>query len=361
MGRDINVMVIHANTLHNSNRDRDCLPKVASLNGSVRSRKSSQSIKRACLNAWSTDASRSVHTSMIGNYALEKLLAGNVPADTAKEVAEKIRDAFTKETEDTKAKKAAAGKTKKDLKGTMTKIQPVERDAVDAIIDKVITKKGVTDADYAGILRSCITPDIGLFGRHMGGKDQVDFKVEGAARFGHAITIHASHPQKDFFTAVDDLSGKSEHLDEAYFASGYYCLTAMIDVDLFIKNTGRSPELLAKDAAQFIGSIFTSSPTGHQTTMNGCYGAPQYAYVESGSGHFYDFGGAYMVSVPPGDNCLALAIERAREYRDNIHYKLSTNTDKGIEYNLNDGANRVTLEDLKGYVADFVLKCAVKK
>ncbi|MFD8690760.1 type I-E CRISPR-associated protein Cas7/Cse4/CasC [Streptomyces sp. NPDC059651] len=82
------------------------------------------------------------------------------------------------------------------------------------------------------------TASISLLGRMLA--ELPDANVDGAAQVAHAFTTHASEPQRDYFTAVDDWLGESEtgsgHLDTAEFAAGVFYRYGTVNVTDLLKN-----------------------------------------------------------------------------------------------------------------------------
>jgi CRISPR system Cascade subunit CasC len=82
------------------------------------------------------------------------------------------------------------------------------------------------------------TASISLLGRMLA--ELPDANVDGAAQVAHAFTTHASEPQRDYFTAVDDWLGEAEtgsgHLDTAEFSSGVFYRYATVNVTDLVKN-----------------------------------------------------------------------------------------------------------------------------
>ncbi|MFF6956155.1 type I-E CRISPR-associated protein Cas7/Cse4/CasC [Streptomyces sp. NPDC008317] len=105
------------------------------------------------------------------------------------------------------------------------------------------------------------TVSISLLGRMLA--ELPGANVDGAAQVAHAFTTHASEPQRDYFTAVDDWLSADEtgsgHLSTAEFSSGVFYRFATVNITDLLKNLDgdhkTAREVLASFAEQFLMSL----------------------------------------------------------------------------------------------------------
>jgi CRISPR system Cascade subunit CasC len=104
------------------------------------------------------------------------------------------------------------------------------------------------------------TATINLLGRMLAGVP--GGHVEGAVHLAPAFTVHASDPQPDFFTAVEDWpepgASGSAHLQTAFFTTGIFYRYAAVNVTELAGNLdhpGTTREMLALFAEEFITSL----------------------------------------------------------------------------------------------------------
>ncbi|MDF3292366.1 type I-E CRISPR-associated protein Cas7/Cse4/CasC [Streptomyces silvisoli] len=105
------------------------------------------------------------------------------------------------------------------------------------------------------------TASISLLGRMLA--ELPGANVDGAAQVAHAFTTHASEPQRDYFTAVDDWLGEAEtgsgHLSTAEFSAGVFYRFATVNVTDLLKNLDgddkQARTVLASFADQFLMSL----------------------------------------------------------------------------------------------------------
>ncbi|WP_406379799.1 type I-E CRISPR-associated protein Cas7/Cse4/CasC [Streptomyces sp. NBC_01618] len=106
------------------------------------------------------------------------------------------------------------------------------------------------------------TASISLLGRMLA--ELPDANVDGAAQVAHAFTTHASEPQRDYFTAVDDWLGEAEtgsgHLDTAEFSSGVFYRYATVNVADLVKNLEGDRKAARTVLASFAEHFLMSLP-----------------------------------------------------------------------------------------------------
>lgn len=125
-------------------------------------------------------------------------------------------------------------------------------------------------ADVATILDTAHSVDISLFGRMLA--DAPDFNVDASCQVAHAIGVHESEPEFDYFTAVDDVVQDAEEESGAGMIGTVEMMSstlyryANINLDGLQKNLGEK-DAAVEAAAQFIKSFITAMPTGKQNSF----------------------------------------------------------------------------------------------
>lgn len=103
---------------------------------------------------------------------------------------------------------------------------------------------------------------INLFGRMLA--ELPDGRVDGAVQVAHAFTTHATEPEVDFFTAVDDVAelatdAGSGHMNAAEFSAGVFYRYASLNLAELLNNLdgnqAQTRELAEAFAAAFIESL----------------------------------------------------------------------------------------------------------
>ncbi|MER8118973.1 type I-E CRISPR-associated protein Cas7/Cse4/CasC [Streptomyces sp. NPDC094031] len=213
-------LVLHAlQTLPPSNVNRDDLgnPKTAVYGGVPRARVSSQSWKRAMREHFTTAglipaqdlAVRTRHGISLLAAALHTLRPG-LGEEEAATIAEKILIAATGASPDTAARRpdTAAPATREILFlgcRQVDRLAHLAADAADDITAYLKTKANVTALKQAVMSKDAV--DIALFGR-MVAADQ-DLSLDAAVQVAHALAVHRTPVETDYFTAVDDFTTNS--------------------------------------------------------------------------------------------------------------------------------------------------------
>ena len=261
----------------NLNRDDLGNPKTARLGGVERLRVSSQSLKRAwrTSEAFQKEFSGSIgtRTRRLGIEVFDALKAKGVAEKKAKDWAEEIAKEY--------------GALKKDVPleiEQLVHVAPEERKTLDDLVSKLAEEqRGPSKEELESLLHDHTAVDIAMFGRMLASKKE--FNGEAAVQVAHAIGVHASAVEDDYFTAVDDLNRNgpaAAHVSEAGFAAAVFYQYVCIDRDLLKKNLGNDEALTEKAIKALVKSALTVGPTGKQNSFASRAYA-HYALVEKGT------------------------------------------------------------------------------
>lgn len=110
--------------------------------------------------------------------------------------------------------------------------------------------------------------DIAMFGRMVA--DAPDFNVDAAVQVAHAIGIHESEPEFDYYTAVDDVVEDREEsgagmIGTMQMTSSTLYRFATVDMTSLAENLGTT-DAAVEAAAAFVTSFISSLPTGKQNS-----------------------------------------------------------------------------------------------
>lgn len=256
------------------NRDDTGAPKNAIFGGVPRQRVSSQSWKRA-----------------IRRYFEENFDATEI-GDRSKRLPEKIarrleaqgleQDAAIERTEQLfKAagiKTAVEKKPKKEEGDEVEVIYPqtgyllfLSAHQIDNAVKAILERDGekFTKREAQAILDQDHSVDIAMFGRMVA--DDAAYNVDAAVQVAHALGIHESAPEFDYFTAVDDLAEEGEET-----GAGMIGTVQMMSSTLYryatVNLEGLAENLDSRDAAkvaavEFVEAFIASMPTGKINTF----------------------------------------------------------------------------------------------
>ncbi len=242
----------------NLNRDDLGRPKTAIMGGVQRLRVSSQSLKRA----WRTSALFAgligVRTKQLGVEVEKALKAKGVSDKNARDWAAQIAAVY-----------GAVKKDKAPEIEQLVHISPAERATLDALVDTLAAEKRAPETpELDALLHEQHAVDIAMFGRMLASKTQ--HNVEAAVQVAHALGVHASVVEDDFFTAVDDLNqddSGAAHLGETGFAAAVFYQYVCIDRSLLKRNLGGDEALTQRAIQALIETALTVPPNGKQNSF----------------------------------------------------------------------------------------------
>lgn len=265
----------------NLNRDDLGAPKTCYFGGVVRSRISSQCIKR------------SIRTS----DAFKKLLGGVRTRQLARLIAKKANaDAYTQKRAEKilsecgfkpkKARKSATEDQDSETDDRTSMLVYTSWQAIEEMAQLLEDFDEKSDEELAmefaeAISRCVAVPDMALSGRMLQPEESatkvwktLDRTVEGALQVAHAISTHEARPEVDYYVAADDISGDvagAGYVDEAMFASACFYKYFSIDWGTLVENLKgygkKHKELAAHTVGAFIQGAALVNPTGKQNSF----------------------------------------------------------------------------------------------
>jgi len=326
----------------NLNRDDLGNPKTARLGGVERLRVSSQSLKRA----WRTSelfqqqlaGTIGTRTKRLGVEAFEALLGAGVTEKQAREWAGQI------------AKVYGAAKKDNPLEiEQLVHIAPEERASLDQLVATLAAeKRGPTDDELDALLHHQTAVDIAMFGRMLASKTQ--FNGEAAVQVAHAIGVHASAIEDDYFTAVDDLNHNdpgAAHIGESGFAAAVFYQYICIDRDLLKRNLGGDEVLTQKALRALTEAALKVGPSGKQNSFASRAFA-HFALAEKGADQPRSLSLAFVKPVT-GTDYASDAVAALQQVRDNMDKVYGACAESGCQFNVLTGEGSVA--DLLDFVA----------
>jgi CRISPR system Cascade subunit CasC len=271
----------------NMNRDDTGTPKSAYYGGVRRARVSSQAWKRATrsrFNKLLPPEELGVRTKKVVEALAERITAHDPSVtDTAAQLAEETLRVATGSSFDLPKRKNRDGEDEAVAESKY--LMFLSRRQLDALAEVAVSasdggdvqslKKSLKDKEQKARTRHAVdtrhSVDIALFGRMVA--DSADLNVEAATQVAHALSVHRSDIESDYYTAVDDRSGESEPgagmIGAVDFNSATLYRYAAVDVDELQRNLGAGlkedepPSTpAAKAVTTFLEAFITSLPTG---------------------------------------------------------------------------------------------------
>lgn len=326
----------------NLNRDDLGNPKTARLGGVERLRVSSQSLKRA----WRTSelfqqalaGTIGTRTKRLGVEAFEALTKSGISEKQAREWASQI------------AKVYGANKKDNPLEiEQLVHIAPEERISLDALVTTLAQeKRGPTEEELNALLHAQTAVDIAMFGRMLAAK--TEFNGDAAVQVAHAIGVHASAIEDDYFTAVDDLNRKdpgAAHIGESGFAAAVFYQYICINRDLLKSNLGNDEVLTEKALLALVQAALTVGPSGKQNSFASRAYA-HYALAEKGNQQPRSLSLAFVKPINGGDYA-SEAVDALERVRDNMDKVYGNCADSRSQFNVLTGEG--SLQALLDFVA----------
>ncbi|MDG4768626.1 type I-E CRISPR-associated protein Cas7/Cse4/CasC [Solwaraspora sp. WMMD406] len=186
---------------------------------------------------------------------------------------------------------------------------------------------------------------INLFGRMLA--ELPGTNVDGAVQVAHAFTTHATDPQVDFFTAVDDLKADADqtgsgHMNSAEFSAGTFYRYASVNLDDLVANLDDRATAIELTAA-FLSAFITAMPQAKKNST-APFTVPDLAYITVRADRPVSLAAAFETPVRASwDSGYADASrQRLADYANRIHRLLgergrifhghATIDDKGLEH-----------------------------
>jgi len=383
--RFLQIHSLHSYSAALLNRDDSGLAKRLPYGGAIRTRISSQCLKRH----WRVDEGIfSIHgiagaeEAVRSRELVTKRLRGPLEGKVDVAILNAVEPAFQIAVY---GKDAAKGKSNRQpllfgepelrfLAGKFADIATTAKDAVaakeaaEAFTSEKSFKETMKAMREAALLPGGLTA--ALFGRMV--TSDTEANIDAPVHVAHAFTTHAEESESDYFSVVDDLSGDdpgADHIGETELTSGLFYGYVVVDVPALVSNlTGhRAKDWLSADramaaevAARLVGLIATVSP-GAKLGSTAPYGYATTLLVEVGDRQPRSLAEAFRTPVKPivaaaeGEMKKRL-IDFDTAYRTGeLRRFLSLRNDDST---LPPGATRGSLPEIMQWVRDTILEAA---
>lgn len=300
----IDIHVIQNHSPANLNRDDLGAPKTCYFGGVLRSRISSQCIKR------------SIRTS----ESFKKLCGGIRTRQLAKLIARNIGDNAELKRRAAAILKECGINPKDEDKSDM--LVYTTKEAIARMAALLRNDEGKTDEQLAQefgalISKEIAVPDMALSGRMLETGVLQDTTVEAALQVAHAISTHEARPEVDYYVAADDIPGDDAgagFVDEAMFASACFYKYFSIHWEKLVENLNGNEPLAAHTVGAFIRGAALTNPTGKQNSF-AAHNPPDGMLIEiKDTPISYANAFAKPVSVDGGRDLISQSIAQLAQY-----------------------------------------------
>ena len=142
-------------------------------------------------------------------------------------------------------------------------------------------------ANMKALRESCTLPGglaSALFGRMV--TSDVEANIDAAIHVAHAFTIHTEESESDYFTVVDDLhriedDAGADHIGETELTSGLFYGYVVLDREMLLDNLGGAADMAGEVAERLVHLIATVSP-GAKLGSTAPYGYASWMLAEAG-------------------------------------------------------------------------------
>jgi len=325
------------------NRDDAGFAKRIPFGGSVRTRISSQCLKRHWRTFDGEDgfAALGVEASVRSRVTFEELVVkplikDGIPEEVARAVTQALVDVVlgkSAKAEKQQAEEEAKEESKKNGKGAVAaevktgQITVLGRPEVNYLLEvaRTICAEKLTAKDAKGAVEKKLGKD-GLKNmrhlQHAAGLDAAMFgrmvtsdnlaRCDAAIHVAHSFTVHAETTESDYFSAIDELlkSGEEEtlgsgHINSAELTSGLFYGYVAIDVPLLVSNlTGvdrkewaKADRKLAAGAVERLVRMVATVSPGAKLGATAPYASALFAMVEAGNAQPRTLANAFLRPV----------------------------------------------------------------
>ncbi|HDU8589546.1 TPA: type I-E CRISPR-associated protein Cas7/Cse4/CasC [Proteus mirabilis] len=344
MSQFIQLHILTSYAPSNLNRDDLGRPKTAIMGGFERLRISSQSLKRhwriSELFNIALSGNIGIRTKKFGLQLYDALIEGGVSEKNAKKWVGLIIEQY--------------GKIKKDSIETeqLVHISHLEKSLAFNLINLLIKEQREPTKQELESLKTINTSvDIALFGRMLASAPK--YNIEAACQVAHAISVHSTVIEDDYFTAVDDLNNGetdtgSAHIGEAGFAAALFYSYICINKTQLIESLDGNEELANKAIQALTEVAIKVSPTGKQNSFaSRAYAS--YVLAEKGSYQPRSLSVAFLKPIDDEDmeNAAINALKFRMENFDKVY-----GTCAESRYQLNAVQGEGSLSGLLQFVAE---------
>jgi CRISPR system Cascade subunit CasC len=253
----IEIHMIQNHSPANLNRDDLGAPKTCYFGGYLRSRISSQCLKR----------------SIRKSKEFEILLGGVRTRQLAKLIEEEVQGKAG-------VKKRAASilnklgiKTNDEDRSDM--LVYTSKAAISEMAQMLQNEGGKSDEDLAVefgkfIVEKTSVPDMALSGRMLETGSLDGTTVEAALQASHAMSTHEARPEVDYYVAADDIKGSDHgagYVDESMFNSACFYKYFSIHWEQLLENLKGQEELAGHTVGAFLRGAAKCTPSGKQNSF----------------------------------------------------------------------------------------------
>ncbi|MDZ7642277.1 MAG: type I-E CRISPR-associated protein Cas7/Cse4/CasC [Desulfurivibrio sp.] len=313
--RFLQIHTLHSYTAALLNRDDSGLAKRLAYGGAIRTRISSQCLKRHWRMADTDPHALGTLAGFVESFRSRELVTKKIIDPLREqfpvEVLAELEPEFQKAVYGDKADKGKKNRQtlllgEPELVWLAAEAERLAGEAENAeSAKKLATEWGKSFKDNIKVLReNTLLPggvSAALFGRMVTSDPAAN--IDAPVHVGHAFTVHAEESEGDYFTAVDDLRIESEDsgadtIQETELTSGIFYGYVVVDLPGLIRNCGGDRQLAAKIIHNLIYLVAEVSP-GAKLGSTAPYGRADLMLAEVGDRQPRSLAAAWRKPVAP--------------------------------------------------------------
>lgn len=189
-----------------------------------------------------------------------------------------------------------------------------------------------------------------LFGRMVTG--DILSRTDAAIHVAHAMTVHAQATESDYFSAIDDLvrddgASESGHINASELTSGLFYGYVVVDVEGLVSNLGGDRKLAGDVVRSLVKTIATVSP-GAKKGSTAPYAYSHLVLAEAGRAQPRTLANAFLEPVPMRGNLVDASYVALAGYLKDLDamYGSDPRVHAGIRTGDRFGAPGISLADL---------------
>ena len=197
-----------------------------------------------------------------------------------------------------------------------------------------------------------------LFGRMV--TADVEANIDAAVHVAHAFTVHAEESESDYFTVVDDLrriedDPGADHIGETELTSGLFYGYAVVDRDTLLANLSGDVEMAGEVCRRLVHLIATTSP-GAKLGSTAPYTYASWMMVEAGERQPRSLGEAFRTPCASSVDAAEKALREHLTSLDDTYGSGEARRVMSLNGATVPGAVKVSLPNLAEWTGEAVLK-----
>ena len=179
-------------------------------------------------------------------------------------------------------------------------------------------------ANMKALRESCKLPGglaAALFGRMV--TSDTEANIDAAVHVAHAFTVHEEESESDYFTVFDDLKRVEDdagagHIGETEITAGLFYGYVVLDRGTLLRNLGGDADMASEVAERFVHLVATVSP-GAKLGSTAPYGYASWMFLEAGDRQPRSLAEAFRDRCEPSIEAAESAARGHLEKLDNMY------------------------------------------